>query len=161
MDTTLTVRHISIKLDIPFEEFIDNLEKEAGFFNDAVLAEIEASPHDAEEKINKMAGKENIIIFSSFDRGQLFKAYGFRMKMKHYIIGNSSAAALMTKLVPSAALFTPIQLIVYEAENGEVYAAYNLPILYPGELGLEVAELGLALDIRLKNLIQSSNSISA
>jgi hypothetical protein len=157
MDMNFTVRHVSIKLDIPFQEFINNLEKDAGFFNDSIFAEIAANAPGLDKRIAEMAGKENIIIFSSFDRGQLFNAYGFRMKLRHYVIGNSASAALMTQLIPSAALYTPVQLIVYESNNGEAYVAYNLPLAYPGELGREVAELGIALDIRINNLIQSSN----
>jgi hypothetical protein len=154
MEITLTVKHLLIKLKLQFEEFIINFETKAEFIDKAAIPAIAKAGGQEANLTAYREGSEQQVIFSSFNRGNLLNAYGFHMKLRHYIIGSPPSAALMTNLVPTAALYAPLQLIVYENEKGEAIIEYSLPLDYPGEIGQEVAQLGLALDHKLQQLIK-------
>jgi uncharacterized protein (DUF302 family) len=86
----------------------------------------------------------------SLDTGQLISWYGKPAKAKMYIYGNPIIAASMLVHDIRAAGRVPLQILIYEAENGEVTLGYDLPSTIMSRFGnKELDAAALELDKKL------------
>ena len=86
----------------------------------------------------------------SLDTGQLISWYGKPAKAKMYIYGNPIIAASMLVHDIRAAGRVPLQILIYEAENGEVRLGYELPSTIMSRFGnKELDAAALELDKKL------------
>lgn len=153
MEKTNPVRHIVVELISTFDEFAQNLESAAGKFDEPVLLEIDTDPEQAKAKLEAMAGREGLMIFSRLDHGQLLKLYGIHIKSFVYSIGNPLVAGSMTQMKTAAGLYAPIRVIVYQEPGKPLTVEYDQPSSFFGQFGDEVGAVGLALDKKLHDLI--------
>src|ERR1700747_28318 len=82
--------------------------------------------------------------------GQLISWYGKPARAKTYIYGNAIIAASMLVHDIRAAGRVPLQILIYEAENGEVTLGYDLPSTIMSRFGnKELDAAALELDKKL------------
>jgi hypothetical protein len=85
----------------------------------------------------------------SLDTGQILGWYGKRAKGKSYIYGNPLIAATMLVHDIRVAGRVPLQILIYEAENGEVRMGYDLPSSIMSRFGNKKVDAA-ALDLERK-----------
>ncbi|AYL94305.1 DUF302 domain-containing protein [Mucilaginibacter celer] len=157
MESVNSVRHIVLELMSTFDEFVNNLESAAGKFDEPVLLEISHDPKGARAKMEAMAGREGLMIFSRLDHGQLLKLYGIETKAFVYGIGNPLIAGSMTRTNPAAGLYAPVRVMVYQEKGKPVTVEYDEPSSFFGQFGSEIGAVGLALDKKLYDLILAAD----
>ncbi|WP_454801310.1 DUF302 domain-containing protein [Mucilaginibacter phyllosphaerae] len=153
MEKVNSVNHLVFELISTFDEFTQNLEVAAGKFDEPVLLEIDADPELARSKMEAMAGREGLMIFSRLDHGQLLKLYGIKTKSFVYSIGNPLVAGSMTQINIAAGLYAPIRVMVYQEKGQALKVEYDQPSSFFSQFGDEISKVGLALDKKLYDLI--------
>src|SRR5580658_5056626 len=118
MKTIVPVEHYSLKIVCKYEDFTQNQERLLGRFDPSALEELYTNPKAAEERIAKIAGEEDLMLFQALDHGGLLVLYGKARKAKQYVLGNPLTASQMTRHDIRAGLYAPLRLLVFEGEDG-------------------------------------------
>lgn len=153
MEKINSIKHLVLELISTFDEFTKNLESAAGKFDEPVLLEIDADPEGATAKMEAMAGREGLMVFSRLDHGQVLKLNGIDAKSFVYSIGNPLIAGSMTKINIAAGLYAPIRVIVYQEKGRPLTVEYDQPSSFFSQFGDKVGAVGLGLDKKLYDLI--------
>ena len=154
MEKMITVSHQRILLNSPYELFTGNLESlvkrlHPDYANGALMA-----PQDVQSYLESLQGDTGLILFNIENHGDLLNLYGKPRKAKQYVIGNPLIAIQMTVHDIRAALYAPLRMIVYESEDNNVFAEYDLPSTLFGQFGnTTVLEVAKGLDLKLLNVI--------
>lgn len=103
-----------------------------------------------EAAVAPLFGPSDFTRVFSLDTGQLISWYGKPAKAKMYIYGNPIIAASMLVHDIRAAGRVPLQILIYEAENGQVTLGYDLPSTIMSRFGnKELDAAALELDKKL------------
>jgi uncharacterized protein (DUF302 family) len=82
---------------------------------------------------------------------------GSPKKAKQYVVGNPLIAMTMTRHDIRAALYAPLRVLVYEAEDRTTRVEFDQPSSLFGQFDHpEVMSVGLSLDKKLANLIRKA-----
>lgn len=155
MENTIEVRHVTLDVNATFESFTANLEKSLGRFDDSLYKDITTDPRSAEKRLQGAEGEEGLMLFAIQDHGNLLHLYGTPRKAKQYVFGNPLIAATMTRHDIRAALYAPLRMLVYEAENQSTRVEFDQPSSLFGQFhNPEVTKVGQSLDAMLANLIR-------
>lgn len=101
------------------------------------------------------------MIFGHQEHGKLLNIKGKPRKAIQYLIGNPLTAVEMTQYDVRAALYAPLRIIVYEGEDGVVYAEYDLPSNLFGQFGNEaILNIAKGLDSSILEAILLSDKRS-
>jgi uncharacterized protein (DUF302 family) len=161
METTISVSHQAIDLQRSFEDFTATLESLLGHLDPASLALVATDPQRAEQQLAAMGGYEKLMLFGVQDHGALFHLLGAPKKARQYIIGNPLIALQMTQHDLRAALYAPLRVLVYEAENQPLRAEYDLPSSLFGQFQNEaVTAVAQGLDAKLTKLLHHADARS-
>lgn len=125
----ITVSHQRIKLESTFEHFTQTIE--------TVLHRLKPDWPVDTDYLTKTAGDTGLMIFAALDHGKLLSVKGQARKAIQYLIGNPLTAAEMTQCDIRAALYAPLRVLVYEADDQVLYAEYDLPSTLFGQFGNE------------------------
>ena len=161
MEKMITVSHQRILLNSTYEIFTGNLESlvkrlHPDYANGALMA-----PQDVQSYLESLQGDTGLILFTIQNHGDLLNLYGKPRKAKQYVIGNPLIAIQMTVHDIRAALYAPLRMIVYESEDQNVFAEYDLPSTLFGQFGnIDVLEVAKGLDIKLLNVINLADQVS-
>ena len=110
-------------------------------------------PAAVRARLKAMAGSSGFMLFSTSDHGRLLRLVGQQRKAVQYVIGNPLFAVEMTRHAIGAALYAPLRVLVYEAEDGKTYIEYDRPSSLFGQFGDErVDRMAAALDQKLEEL---------
>jgi uncharacterized protein (DUF302 family) len=154
MTTEYIVTHLSVKLESGFASFTHQLESALGRLDLAVLKEAGRDAGATETAIRSMQGEEGMTLFNVEDVGQLLSLNGPPRAAKRYFVGNYLRAAQIISTDLRLALYAPLRVLVYEAEDGSAHVEYDLPSSQFSQFNNElIKQSGLALDNKLKNLI--------
>lgn len=154
-----TTEHLVVSSNQPYDQVIQALEAQLGQGKEweAVfehLYETHASWEQVTQSIEPLVGSSGFLIFSTFDDTVLLSMVGKPTKARLYILGNPLLAIHMLQHVPEVALYVPLRLVVYQDEQGRVFASYDQPssVLgsYENEAIVRVAQL---LDQKLAALV--------
>lgn len=137
MNTTIKVSHQRVALEGTFENFIQNIETVLNRLNPDWSTGVSDDPDAVKLHLAKVAGNAGLMIFGHQEHGKLLNIKGKPRKAIQYLIGNPLTAAEMTQYDIRAALYAPLRIIVYEAEDQVVYAEYDLPSALFGQFGNE------------------------
>src|SRR5258706_8240923 len=155
------VRRFSVVSSRPFEEIVKRLAATIGHpemnaFHNAVaaattVAELEAVVHEA-------IGASDLMEFVRFDSGEVLRrergAQG--PKMLRLVVGNPLIMKEMAKIVPDAASYEPVTILIDERADG-VHLSYDsmasLLAPYGSEAALVVAT---DLDSKIENLLETA-----
>src|ERR1700747_605643 len=79
--------------------------------------DFETDPRSGEARLKASAGEEGLMLFNVLEHGKLLNIVGFPRKAKQYDLGNPLIAMTMTRYDIRAALYAPLRVLVYEADD--------------------------------------------
>jgi uncharacterized protein (DUF302 family) len=154
--TRVTVDHVRVVAEKPFEQVRDALEKQMGHFDPEAYKAL-AAGEDAEtvrRKIEAMAGRSGFMFFRTSDHGALLRLAGQKKKAIQYLLGNPLIAVEMTRHDIRASLYAPLRVLVYEDDEGKTRVEYDKPSSLFGQFGnAKVTEVAVSLDRKLEQLV--------
>jgi uncharacterized protein (DUF302 family) len=154
--TRITVEHVQVTADKPFEKVTKSFEEQLGQFKPEVIKPL-AEKGDAEgvrAKIEAMAGPSGFMLFTTSDHGVLLRLAGQKKKAIQYIVGNPLFALQMTQHDIRAGLYAPLRVLIYENEQGKTHVEYDKPSSLFGQFGnAKVTEVAITLDRKLEQLV--------
>jgi uncharacterized protein (DUF302 family) len=154
--TRITVDHVRVAADQPFDQIVKALERQLGQFNPEVYKSLSAG-EDAEKvraKIEAMVGPSGFMLFKTSDHGELLRLAGQKKKAIQYLVGNPLFAVQMTQHDIRASLYAPLRVLVYENEQGKTCVEYDKPSSLFGQFGnAKVTEVATMLDRKMEQLV--------
>jgi uncharacterized protein (DUF302 family) len=160
MDVTrITVEHIHVATDHPFEKVINAFEKQVGQFDPAAYQHLNAGvePEEVRSKIKAMEGPSGFMLFRTSDHGALLRLAGQKRKAIQYLVGNPLFALQMTQQDIRAALYAPLRVLIYENAQGKTCVEYDKPSSLFGQFGdTQVTEVARMLDRKLEQLVATA-----
>ena len=160
MEHTIEVQHVSVEVKADFESFTRNLEQSLGRFEYALYQGLETEPAEVQKRLEKAAGEEGLMLFNSQDHGKLLNIFGTPRKARQYVLGNPLIAITMTRHDIRAALYAPLRLLVYEADDHSTRVEYDKPSSLFGQFNdPQVTTVAQSLDRKLVNLIRKADRV--
>lgn len=157
MERIIEVLHISLKVDADFESFTKNLERSLGLLDDSMYQGLETDPAIVQDRLEKAAGEEGMMLFTIREHGKLLNIPGTPKKAKQYVLGNPLIAIRMTQHDIRAGLYAPLRMLVYEAEDRSTHVEFDQPSSLFGQFNdPEVTAVAKSLDMKLANLIKKA-----
>jgi uncharacterized protein (DUF302 family) len=153
--TRITVDHVRVVADKPFDRVIKAFEQQLGQFNPEVYRSLIAG-EDTEKvraKIEAMVGPSGFMLFGTSNHGALLRLAGRKKKAIQYLVGNPLFAVEMTRHAIGASLYAPLRVLIYEADDGKTCIEYDRPSSLFGQFADErVGPMAAALDHKLEDL---------
>jgi hypothetical protein len=145
----------------PFDEVLSRLtatigRPDIGAFFDAVAAT--STLDELEAVVRKALGSSNLMEFIRFDSGDVLRKEtgGQGPKMLRLDVGNPLIMKEMAKVVPDAAAYAPVTILVDERADG-VHLSYDLMESYLAPYGEEAALLvARDLDDKVVSLLKAA-----
>jgi uncharacterized protein (DUF302 family) len=154
--TRITVEHVRVVADKPFDTVIKTFEAQLGQFDPEVY-QLLAAGADAEKvraKIEAMVGPSGFMLFRTSDHGALLRLAGQKKKAIQYLVGNPLFAIQMTQHDIRASLYAPLRVLIYENEQGKACVEYDKPSSLFGQFGnSKVTDVAAMLDRKLEQLV--------
>jgi uncharacterized protein (DUF302 family) len=130
MDVTrITVEHVRVATDEPFEKVTKTFEEQTGRFDPSAYQHLNAGadPEEIRAKIKAMEGPSGFMLFRTSDHGALLRLAGQKKKALQYLVGNPLFALQMTEHDTRASLYAPLRVLIYEDEHGQKCVEYDRP----------------------------------
>ena len=154
--TRITVDHVRVVADKPFDQVIRAFEQQLGQFNPEVIKSLIAGG-DAEKyraKIKAMEGPSGFMVFRTSDHGALLRLAGQKKKAIQYLVGNPLFATQMTQHDIRAGLYAPLRVLIYENDDGNTCVEYDRPSSLFGQFGnAKVTDVATMLDRKMEQLV--------
>jgi uncharacterized protein (DUF302 family) len=155
METTVTVKHLDLRVNSSFENFTKTLELLLHRLDPEIANEVLTDPGAVSEKLAAIEGELGLIIFNIRNHGAMLNIFAVPRKAKQYVIGNPLIAITMTRHDIRSAQYAPLVVLVYEDGSGRANVAYDLPSsLFSQFNNKEVDAVAKSLDEKLKMLVQ-------
>jgi uncharacterized protein (DUF302 family) len=154
--TRITVEHVHIAADVPFEKATKTFEGQLGRFDPEVYQSLAAGadPDKVRSKIEAMAGPSGFMLFRTNDHGALLRLVGQKKKAIQYLVGNPLFALQMTQHDIRAGLYAPLRVLIYEDEAGKTCVEYDKPSSLFGQFGnAKIGDVAGMLDRKLEQLV--------
>jgi uncharacterized protein (DUF302 family) len=161
MERDISVRHVSLNVDTDFESFTHALEQSLGRFDYTLYKQLETDPAAVEQRLKNLAGAEGLMLFSIQEHGKLLNIVGAPRKAKQYLLGNPLIALTMTRHDIRAALYAPLRMLVYVADDKTTRVEFDQPSTLFGQFdNPEVTAVARTLDTKLTNLIAGAERLA-
>ena len=115
MNTTrISVDHVRLATDKPFDEVAKAFERQLGTFDPDVRRAVTESgdTEAARAKIEAMVGPSGFMLFGTQDHGALLRLAGQKRKAIQYVVGNPLFALQMTQHDIRASLYAPLRVLI-------------------------------------------------
>ena len=155
------VRRFSVVSSRPFEEIVKRLTATIGHPDmkafHAAIAEA-TTVADLEKVVQGAIGSSDLMEFVRFDAGQVLRKERGEQgpKILRLVVGNPLIMRKMAKIVPDAASYAPVTILISERAGG-VHLSYDsmasLLAPYGSEAALDVAK---ELDARIESLLETA-----
>src|SRR5215470_15207967 len=122
MNTTrISVDHVRLATDKPFDEVTTAFERQLGRFEPGVYQALAAGgdAEGARAKIEAIAGPSGFMLFASHNHGALLRLAGQQRKAIQYVVGNPLFALQMTQDDIRAGLYAPLRVLIYQNDEGK------------------------------------------
>ena len=154
--TPVVMDHVEIETSTPYQMVTSRLNGEVKRFDESYRTLLN------ENKIDELRAKliqglepDGFMIHFVAEQGDLAALDGTRRQGNVYYLGNVIAAAQLTKVNFSAALYAPLRLNVYENAHGGTTFEYDKPSTQFGQFhNAEIDKVGQSLDDHLLRLIK-------
>ena len=154
--TRITVEHVRVVADKPFDKVCKAFEQELGIFNPEVYESL-AAGEDVEKtraKLEAMVGPSGFMLFRTSDHGALLRLADQKKKAIQYLVGNPLFAVQMTQHDIRASLYAPLRVLIYPNEDSKTCVEYDKPSSLFGQFGnAKVTEVATMLDGKLEKLV--------
>ncbi len=154
--TRITVDHVRVVADKPFDKVTKAFEQQLGQFNPEVYQALVAG-EDAKKiraKIEAMVGPSGFMLFRTSDHGALLRLAGQKKKALQYLVGNPLFAIRMTQHDIRSSLYAPLRVLIYENEVGKTCVEYDKPSSLFGQFSnAKVVDVATMLDRKLEQLL--------
>lgn len=147
----VTVNHVKRKIESSFESFTARFEHEADHFLESVSPETEVE-RAARENGEDRVGRIKLTIRQFSGTGLRFKLYGLQIKIRD-ATDNPVPKSLKSLKNPGAALYAPMDFLVYENDNREVIIEYYQPSVFYDTFVDKSGETGKKFDMKFQSLI--------
>ena len=136
MTTTESKRFTGVRVVITTETSFDNvLDRLAGLLGHVQFEQLGALVRASSnrevferEVQRRFVGESGFMKFGEFDHGSWLGIYGIHRRTVRWIFGNPLIAVTMIKHDMTAGLFAPVEMLITEAEGGDVVTlTYLLP----------------------------------
>jgi hypothetical protein len=155
------VRRFSVVSHKPFEEIVERLTATIGHpdrkaFHSAVVGATTVA--DLEAVVQGAIGPSGLMEFIRFDAGEVLRKErgGQGPKILRLVVGNPLIMKEMARIVPDAASYAPVTILVDERADG-VHLSYDLMASliapYGSQAALAVAE---SLDAKIERLLETA-----
>jgi uncharacterized protein (DUF302 family) len=152
----ITVDHVRVVADKPFDQVTKAFERQLGRFNPEVYQWLTAGEDAAKvrAKLEAMVGPSGFMLFRTSDHGALLRLAGQKRKALQYLVGNPLFAIQMTQHDIRAGLYAPLRVLVYEKEEGTTCVEYDKPSSLFGQFeNAKVTDVAITLDRKLEQLV--------
>ncbi len=157
MEQIVKISHQKIPIDKSYNEFTASLESILKKLPPDYADNVFKDPELVRKNLAVLAGKTGLIIFSVHQHGYMLNIYGTPKNASQYVIGNPLIAIQMTSQDIRAALYAPLRIVIYEAEDKKVYVEYDLPSTLFGQFNnVKVLEVAKDLDDKSLHVIRSA-----
>jgi uncharacterized protein (DUF302 family) len=154
--TRITVDHVRVVADKPFDKVCKAFERQLGQFEPEVYKSLTAGD-DAEKvraKLEAMVGPSGFMLFRTSDHGALLRLAGQKKKAIQYLVGNPLFAIQMTQHDIRSSLYAPLRVLIYENDEGKTNVEYDKPSSLFGQFGnAKVTDVATMLDRKLEQLV--------
>ncbi len=154
--TRITVDHVRVVADKPFDRVCKAFEQELGHFDPEAYKSLTAG-EDGEKvraKLEAMVGPSGFMLFRTSDHGALLRLAGQKKKAIQYLVGNPLFAVQMTRYDIRSSLYAPLRVLVYENADGKTTLEYDKPSSLFGQFeNAKVTEVADLLDRKLEQLV--------
>jgi uncharacterized protein (DUF302 family) len=154
-NSRLTVDHVRLTTDKPFEDVAKAFERQLGRFDLDVYRSLAATDdaEGAKAKIEAMAGPSGFMLFATHNHGALLRLAGQKRRAIQYVVGNPLFALRMTQHDIRACLYAPLRVLLYENEEGKTCLEYDKPSSLFGQFGNDhISPTAAMLDRKLEAL---------
>jgi uncharacterized protein (DUF302 family) len=154
--TPVVMDHMTIETSTPYQLVTSRLDDEVKRFDESYRELLKENKID-ELRVKLTHGLEpdGFMIHFVAAQGDLLALEGGRQRGNVYYLGNVVAAAQMTKLNFSAALYAPLRLNIYENAQGGTTFEYDKPSTQFGQFhNVDIDKVAQGLDDHLLSLIR-------
>ena len=152
---TIAVEHVKISSQRSFAEVRRRLEDTLPKLDPSIAEVLRSGDQKRATEYEENGPK--LSIFEERDHGALLQTFGRRRNALQYEIGNPVTASKMTRYQLSAALYTPLRVVLFEDEQGKGVFEYDKPSSFFGQYGDErVTEVGRYLDVALEAALRKA-----
>jgi uncharacterized protein (DUF302 family) len=152
----ITVDHVRVVVDKPFDQVVKAFEQQLGQFNPEVYQSLIAGgdTEAVRAKLEAMVGPSGFMLFRTSNHGELLRLVGQKKKAIQYLVGNPLFAVQMTRHDIRASLYAPLRVLVYENDQGRTCVEYDEPSSLFGQFGnAKVTDVATMLDRKLQHLV--------
>jgi hypothetical protein len=157
----IQVRRLSVVSQRPFDEVLQRLTATIGrpdirAFHDAMASA--ATLVELEAVVRNALGSSDLMEFVRFDSGDVLRKEtgGKGPKLLRLVVGNPLIMKEMAKLVPDAASYVPLTILVDERADG-VHLSYDLIESFLAPYGRDAAlQVARDLDAKVEGLLQAA-----
>jgi hypothetical protein len=147
----VNINHVARKIESTFDSFTSRFEKAADHFLESVSPENDQERF-ARESCEDRVGRIKLTVLQFSETGNRFKLYSMQIKIRE-ATDKPVLPALKSLKNPGAALYAPMEFLVYENDDRQVILEYNQPSAFFDALVDESGDTGRIFDIRFQSLI--------
>lgn len=152
---TIAVEHVTVVSERSFADVRRKLEETLPSLDPKIADELSSGDAAAARAYDDRGPK--LSIFLTRDHGALLQIAGGRKNALQYEIGNPLTASKMTRHKIAAALYAPLRVSLYEADDGTARFEYDKPSTLFGQFGDEkVTEVARDLDSELEAALRNA-----
>jgi uncharacterized protein (DUF302 family) len=155
-NTSVVTDHVTIETSAPYQLVTSRLDDEVKRFDESYRKLLKDNKIDElRVKLTQGLEPDGFMIHFVAEQGDLLALEGRRQQGNVYYLGNVVAAAQITKLNFSAALYAPLRLNVYENAHGGTTFEYDKPSTQFGQFhNADIDKVAQSLDDHLLRLIE-------
>jgi uncharacterized protein (DUF302 family) len=155
-NTPVVMDHVTIETSTPYQLVTSRLDDEVKRFDEGYRKLLKDNRIDElRVKLTQGLEPDGFMIHFVAEQGDLLALEGRRQQGNVYYLGNVIAAAQMTNLNFSAALYAPLRLNVYENAHGGTTFEYDKPSTQFGQFhNADIDKVAQSLDGHLLRLIK-------
>ncbi|MDN3548849.1 hypothetical protein [Mucilaginibacter aquaedulcis] len=147
----VNINRVTRRIESTFDSFTSRFEKAADHFLESVSPETELE-RLARENGEDRVGRIKLTLVQHASTGLRFKLYSMQIKIRDATDG-PVLPALKSLKDPGAALYAPMDFLIYESEQQEVILEYIQPSVFFDTFVDESGETGRTFDRRFQSLI--------
>jgi uncharacterized protein (DUF302 family) len=128
---SFNAQRVQYQTERTFDDVLSSLRKHVGH---ATLSEVNwqgangATREQFEKRVEAFAGDSGFMLFLEVNHGEWLPTFGINRKVIRWVFGNPVIAYTMIRHDVTAGLFAPVELLLYENEQGTGSTIlYDLP----------------------------------